>query len=110
MWASVEIGAIYRSKDGGATWERKEQGLVSGDVHGLAVMKLPDGGKVVFATTNRGLHCSEDNGETFVLQDLPAPWPYMRCVAPRADESGVVFVANGNGPPGNDGFLLRSRA
>jgi photosystem II stability/assembly factor-like uncharacterized protein len=30
-------------------------------------------------------------------------------VVPRADGSGVVFLANGNGPPGNDGFLLRSR-
>ena len=40
VWASVEIGSVYRSKDRGLTWERKENGLVSGDVHGLAVMKL----------------------------------------------------------------------
>ena len=109
VWASVEIGAIYRSKDGGAAWERKEQGLVSGDVHGLAVMRLPNGGKVVFAATNRGLHRSEDNGETWALQEIPAPWPYTRAIVPRADQSGVVFLTNGNGPPGNDGFLLRSR-
>jgi len=109
VWASVEIGAIYRSQDRGATWEHKEQGLVSGDVHGVAVMKLPNGGKVVFATTNRGLHRSEDNGETWALQEIPAPWPYTRAIVPRADHSGVVFLTNGNGPPGNDGFLLRSR-
>ena len=30
-------------------------------------------------------------------------------MVPRADNSGVVFLTNGNGPPGNDGFLLRSR-
>jgi photosystem II stability/assembly factor-like uncharacterized protein len=108
VWASVEIGSIYRSRDRGATWERKEQGLVSGDVHGLAVVKLPRG-KAVLATTNRGLHRSEDDGETWELQGIPAPWPYTRAVMPRADDSGVVFVANGNGPPGNDGFLLRSR-
>ena len=30
-------------------------------------------------------------------------------MVPRADDSGVVFLTNGNGPPGNDGFLLRSR-
>jgi photosystem II stability/assembly factor-like uncharacterized protein len=109
VWAAVEIGAIYRSTDRGATWERKEQGLVSGDVHGLAVVKLPDGGKVVFATTNRGLHRSHDNGESWSLQEIPAPWPYTRAIVPRADDSGVVFLTNGNGPPGNDGFLLRSR-
>jgi photosystem II stability/assembly factor-like uncharacterized protein len=109
VWASVEIGSIYRSKDRGMTWERKENGLVSGDVHGLAVVKLRDGGKAVLATTNRGLHRSEDNGENWTLQVLPAPWPYTRSVVPRADDSGVIFVTNGNGPPGNDGFLLRSR-
>jgi len=78
-------------------------------VHGLAVVRLPGGGKALLATTNRGLHRSEDNGETWVLQELPSPWPYTRSVMPRADNSGVVFVTNGNGPPGNDGFLLRSR-
>ena len=109
VWASVEIGSIYRSRDRGLSWARKENGLVSGDVHGLAVMRLKGGGKALFATTNRGLHRSEDDGETWALQELPSPWPYTRSVVPRADDSGVIFVTNGNGPPGNDGFLLRSR-
>jgi photosystem II stability/assembly factor-like uncharacterized protein len=109
VWATVEIGGIYRSKDRGATWECRENGLVSGDVHGLAVVKPPGGGKTLLATTNRGLHRSEDNGESWMLQDLPSPWPYTRSVVPRADGAGVVFLTNGNGPPGNVGFLLRSR-
>jgi photosystem II stability/assembly factor-like uncharacterized protein len=78
-------------------------------VHGIAVVKPPGRGKLLLATTNRGLHRSEDNGETWTLQELPSPWPYTRSVVPRPDTSGVVFLTNGNGPPGNDGFLLRSR-
>lgn len=109
VWGSVEIGSVYRSKDNGTSWQRKEKGLVSGDVHGLAVIRSPNGGKSVFATTNHGLHRSDDDGETWAYQDLPVPWPYTRAIVPRADDSGVIFLANGNGPPGNDGFLLRSR-
>ncbi|MBM3531153.1 MAG: hypothetical protein FJX62_24010 [Alphaproteobacteria bacterium] len=109
VWATIEIGAIYRSTDDGETWERKESGLVSGDVHGIAALQVPGRGKVLLATTNRGLHRSEDNGETWTVQEIPSPWPYCRAVVPRADDSGVVFLTNGNGPPGNDGFLLRSR-
>lgn len=109
VWASVEIGSIFVSRDRGLSWAERGTGLVSGDVHGLAVVALPGGGKALLATTNRGLHRSEDDGANWVLQDLPTPWPYTRGVVPRADESGVVFLGNGNGPPGNDGFLLRSR-
>src|ERR1700730_15290372 len=109
VWAAVEVGVIYRSKDRGATWEYKDKGLVSGDVHGLAAVKPPGRGKALLATTNSGRHRSEDNGETWVLQEIPSPWSYTRSVVPRADGSGVVFLTNGNGPPGNDGFLLRSR-
>lgn len=109
VWASVEIGSIFVSRNRGLTWAERGNGLVSGDVHGLAVFPLPGGGKAMLATTNRGLHRSEDDGANWVVQDLPAPWPYTRGVTPRADNSGVIFLGNGNGPPGNDGFLLRSR-
>jgi hypothetical protein len=108
VWTALEVGGISRGKDRGATWEYKDKGLVSGDVHGLAAVKPPGSGKALLATTNRGLHRSEDNGETWVLQEIPSPWPYTRSVVPRADGSGVVFLTNGNGPPGNDGFLLRA--
>jgi photosystem II stability/assembly factor-like uncharacterized protein len=109
VWAAVEIGSIFVSRDHGVSWTERGTGLVSGDVHGLAVLALPGGGKALLATTNRGLHRSEDDGASWALQTLPAPWPYTRGVQPRTDGSGIVFLGNGNGPPGNDGFLLRSR-
>src|ERR1700730_10849101 len=62
VWATVEVGGIYRSTDHGTTWEHKDKGLISADVHGLAVVKPPSRGKTLLATTNRGLHRSEDNG------------------------------------------------
>jgi photosystem II stability/assembly factor-like uncharacterized protein len=109
VWATVEIGSIYRSTDRGRTWQRKDTGLVSADLHGIAVVPTGGGTRALLATTNRGLHRSEDGGETWVLQTLPSPWQYTRGVTVRADDPSVVFLANGNGPPGNDGKLLRSR-
>ncbi len=108
LWASVEIGGIYRSTDRGRNWKLLEQGLVSADIHGLAVIRNADGGKSVLATTNKGLHRSEDNGETWTFEKLDSPWQYTRAITPSADGASL-FLTNGNGPPGNTGRLLRSR-
>jgi photosystem II stability/assembly factor-like uncharacterized protein len=108
VWAGVEIGGIYRSDDAGEHWRLLEHGLISGDVHGIAVIASP-AGAVVFATTNKGLHRSVDGGENWQFVELDSPWQYTRAIVPRADNSGVVFLTNGNGPPGSTGRLLRSR-
>lgn len=109
VWATVEIGGIYRSTDRGRTWVLLDKGLVSGDVHGIAVVRNDNGSSTVFATTNRGLHRSTDRGQTWQFQELDSPWQYTRAVVPRLDNPAIVFLTNGNGPPGNDGRLLRSR-
>lgn len=107
VWASVEIDAVHRSRDGGRTWSRLDNGLISGDVHGIAVVRHSK--TTVFATTNKGLHRSEDEGETWTHQMLDSTWQYTRTIAARADGDGNLFLTNGNGPPGSTGRLLRSR-
>jgi photosystem II stability/assembly factor-like uncharacterized protein len=82
IWCGIEIDAIHRSNDGG---KRK-----------------------IFATTNKGLHRSDDNGASWRFVELDAPWQYTRRITPRADNSGVIFLTNGNGPPGSTGRLWRS--
>jgi photosystem II stability/assembly factor-like uncharacterized protein len=125
VWASVEIGGIFVSRDGGETWARRDEGLISADVHGLAIVLRPassegkhaenssrshsSGHAILFATTNMGLHRSLDDGATWTFCKLDSPWQYTRAIVPRADGSGVLFLTNGNGPPGNTGRLLMSR-
>ena len=106
-WAGVEIDSLWRSTDGGERWERVTQGLENDDIHGLAVTH--HGGRKLFATTYGGLHTSSDGGASFTLQKVDSPWVYMRSIVERPDGTGVIFMTNGDGPPGSHGRLYRSR-
>lgn len=108
-WCGVEIDGVHRSDDGGRTWTKVAgAGLASEDVHGLCVLDAGGGKRRILATTNKGLHESHDDGATFELRPLASPWQYTRTVKPRAD-GAMLFLTNGNGPPGDDGRLLVSR-
>jgi len=108
VFASIEIDGIWRSRDGGKSWTRAVNGMVSDDGHGVTVVRK-NGRRMLFATTNQGLHVSDDDGENWKKKELPTPWPYTRVVRQRADGSGVIFVGNGDDVPGSTGVLLRSR-
>lgn len=107
-WASIEVDGVWRSRDGGQSWEKCSKGIVSEDCHGINLMHR-DGKRILFLTTNKGLHVSYDDGSNWAHRPLDTPWPYMRGVAPRADGSGVIFVGNGDSVPGSTGRLMRSR-
>jgi photosystem II stability/assembly factor-like uncharacterized protein len=109
IWAGIEIDGVYRSEDRGKTWKRCANGLISDDVHGLAVVRDPAGRRKLFCTTNRGLHVSEDDGDAWAMQRLDSPWQHTRTIVERADLRGTMFLTNGDGPPGSTGRLLRSR-
>jgi photosystem II stability/assembly factor-like uncharacterized protein len=105
-WAGVEIDGAWRSRDGGRTWERSSDGFKTEDVHGFAVVH--DGGRIVYATSNRGLYVSRDDGSTWQQQMFDSPWQYTRSMERRSDGSAVMFMTNGEGAPGTSGRLYRS--
>jgi len=107
LWASVEIDAIHRSVDGGDHWTRLSNGLTTDDVHGIEVVRHGDR-RIVLAAVNRGVHRSEDDGESFQRIELPSPWQYTRALAAKTSNDGTLFVTNGDGPPGSWGRLFRS--
>jgi photosystem II stability/assembly factor-like uncharacterized protein len=77
------------------------------DIHGFAVVH--NGGRVLLATTNAGLHVSRDDGANWMMRPIDSEWQYTRSVLERPDGSGVMFMTNGDGPPGTAGRLFRSR-
>lgn len=107
VFAGVEIDGVWRSRDGGRSFARcTGAGLVSEDVHGLAVVRGPRGQRLL-ATTNKGFCVSDDDGERWAMRPLTSTWQYTRAVVPAAD-GRTVFLTNGDGPPGSTGRLWRS--
>lgn len=107
VWAGVEIDGAWRSVDAGKRWERCSADFKSQDIHGFTVVH--NGRRFVFATTDAGLHVSEDGGKSWVMRPIESEWQYTRSIAERPDKTGVMFMTNGDGPPGTSGRLFRSR-
>jgi len=107
VWAGVELDGVWRSEDGGRTFDKHVRGLQTEDIHGLSVV-YQDGQRWVFATTNGGLYSSLDSGLSWQERPFGSTTKYTRSIAERADHSGVLFMTNGNGPPGSTGRLLKS--
>jgi photosystem II stability/assembly factor-like uncharacterized protein len=107
VFAGLEIGGVWRSIDGGRSFENASSGLVSEDIHDLAVVQ--NGTRLLYATTNMGLHVSKDDGRSWQVKPLDSAAQYTRGVTPRADRNGFMLLCNGYGPPGSWGKLMRSR-
>lgn len=109
IWVTIEIDAVWRSRDRGETWERLGKGLLTDDVHNVVIVDEL-GPRRILVSTEEGLHRSDDDGATFYPVPVPqAPWRYFRVMAARPDRTGVVFLSVGDRPSGETGVLLRSR-
>ncbi|HET6880242.1 MAG TPA: hypothetical protein VFI31_08810 [Pirellulales bacterium] len=109
VWAGVEIDGVWTSVNSGANWTRIGQGLSSADIHGLAIVAR-DGRRVMLATTNNDLNISYDDGQTWQPQEIGKQFghSYCRGLVQRPDRAEVLFLGNGDGPPGSVGAAWRS--
>ena len=128
LWCGVEPASLFRSRDGGDSWE-----IVSGISHheharswqpgngGLCLHTiLPDRDRVHVAISTGGHYLSEDGGATFAPSNngvgagyVPDPFPeYGQCVhkiAGHADEPGRLYMQNHGGWDDRPGIrVLRS--
>lgn len=128
LWCGVEPAALFRSRDGGDSWE-----LVSGiSNHAHARQWQPGGGGLCLHTILRdghrlhlgistgGHYLSEDGGETFTASNsgigagfVPDPYPeFGQCVhkiARHPAAPGRLYIQNHGGWPDRPGIgVLRS--
>jgi photosystem II stability/assembly factor-like uncharacterized protein len=108
LWAGVEIDGLYRSRDGGKTWQPAGTGLSSRDIHSLAI--VPGKPRRMLAATNNDLNVSTDGGDTWQPLDIgkQLPWSYCRGMVQLSGRPEAIFLGNGDGPPGTVGVVARS--
>jgi photosystem II stability/assembly factor-like uncharacterized protein len=110
VWAGVEIDGLRRSRDGGRTWQAVGTGLSSQDIHALVLVPEAGGAPRMLASTNNDVNLSTDGGETWQPLGLgrSLPLPYFRGMAQQCGRPEVVFLGNGDFPPGSTGLIARS--
>lgn len=107
VYIGVEEGGVFRSPDGGNTWESLNDGLYW-DVHTV----VPDDlGPDVYATTGAGFHYSSDSGAHW--EHVPLPHRYtVPLLATRARYRSLLTVAAEGPPPtwsdGVNGAIYKS--
>lgn len=107
IYIGVEEGGVFRSPDGGETWESLNEGLYW-DVHTVVPA---DAGREVYATTGAGFHLSSDSGAHW--EHVPLPHRYtVPLLATRVADSALLTVAAEGPPPtwtnGVRGAIYRS--
>jgi photosystem II stability/assembly factor-like uncharacterized protein len=122
MLATVEIGGVHRSLDGGDTWERVMTNITTPPPNGAVWGE--DGrndchyGRFLLGETTRmlvstpdGLYASDDLGKTWddwpVKQVFPAQ--YHRDIAVKPDDPDTIFIATGDGVAGQEGAIQITR-
>lgn len=94
VYTSVEIGGVYRSDDGGASWQPCHAGLSSLDVH--AVVSHPQEPATFFAATETGVYRSDDRGQQWRALPLDAGAAYTRALLvlpPSGPHERAVWLA-----------------
>lgn len=106
LWVGVEIGGLVTSSDGGITWMQSRAGLSSLDIHGLAIVP----GRRLIASTDNDLNLSTDEAQSWQPMQVASrlPYPYCRVLVPHAARPDILYLGNGDGPPGSIGAAART--
>lgn len=95
VYAGVEVGGIYRSRDAGKSWS--DLGLPVPDVHSIQV--CPARPERVFVSTGEGSFCSDDEGFGWRQMGPANKRQYTMGLAAHPSEADRVIMSAAQGPP-----------
>lgn len=105
LWLGVDGWGLYRSLDGGQTWEDRNFGLGTQAKRGISGLEFsPENPSRVIAGTQAGVYSTSDSGATWsAASEIP---PTIGWAVARDAGSSSVFFAGG--PQSNDGLFFRT--
>jgi len=114
VWAGVEEGGLYRSRNGGDSWERIDTSWSdfggNSDIHDIVILKQDDGSRVHLALTVIALYRSTDDGKTWTRSPAKESWGlrYSRLMMRKPESNRDIAVGIGDGTPGTTAAILTS--
>jgi photosystem II stability/assembly factor-like uncharacterized protein len=117
LYVTMYGQGVYKSADGGKTWERKSKGLPADNNHVFLVKRHPDGTLLVCVTGLRqelrfpalgGLYRSRDGAESWqsITQTQALHWPTGFDFDPK--DSNVIYLAAATIPSGREGGVYKT--
>ncbi len=116
VWAGVEEGGAYRSRDAGETWTRvddvnHQKGIINSDIHSIAILPASAGNpKMHIVMVVNALYFSQDDGATWREINCRQTWGlyYSRVMISRPGSSNELLIAISDGTPGTTSLCMRS--
>ena len=112
VFAGVEEGGLFRSRDGGDSWDRLDEKWDdfpgNSDLHDIVI--LPGEPKVHLALTVVALYRSTDDCRTWTRAGARDTWGlrYSRCLLRRPGSDTELLLGIGDGTPGTIAAIFRS--
>lgn len=111
-WFGLEAGGLFRTADGGDSWERVDARLrweYHADVHAIHV--LPDEDQTVVAVCVNAVYTSRDGGESWegMLPKTEFGLYYARALEGRPNSPNTLYVSLSDGTPGTTSQIILSQ-
>lgn len=113
VWVGVEEGGLFRSRNGGESWQRidsnEPNGVRNSDLHGIVI--LPGPPKTIVVLVVNALYSSTDDGVTWSETNVRDKWGiyYSRVLVRKPGSNDELFMGIGDGTPGTTSMFLRSK-
>jgi photosystem II stability/assembly factor-like uncharacterized protein len=95
IYAGTDGKSLYKSTDGGANWNKMENGLTSSDVRSVAIDETNT--EIVYAGTSGGVFKSTDGGASWNIMNKGLTSKSVNCLAIDPKNTEIIYVATTGG-------------